>query len=319
MIPRLDRKTRFYAENLGELIRIEIKYSIKNVANIFEKNDIDFTTSMKGHSPSQALIYRYYSIFLNVLGDYENAGKLALKAKGIIAEDSGVKNSYYIYYLTALAYTKLEQGSSVGAIPIIEQSIIPFTRLHDTKDFLGFYQTEFCYRLALLENTKRLKELCFDGFKNTTDILGKGNYWSNYAASGVIAWYTMNPSDEKEKQYITLLESDFEELHNKEKVRRGFILERYFISRKNIEKSSHYQDIVEQAMDDYYGSVDAINRYYHQIMAAELALLNKDSATAKQHLSEVKVKLCGLGEQNPHRIKYIKLTKSLSMSTCGAI
>lgn len=113
-----------------------------------------------------------------------------------------------------------------------------------------------------------------------------------------------------------MLESDFKELPSIEKVRRGLILERYFISRKRIEKSEYYQTMVTQSIEDYYGSVDAINRYYHKIMAAELALLKGNKAEAIAKLAKIKHKMCALEDINPQKIKFLKLQQSLNQALC---
>ena len=96
----------------------------------------------------------------------------------------------------------------------------------------------------------------------------------------------------------------------------GALLLRYYISRKNIEKSIFYQNMVSIAVEDDYGSVDAVIRYYHQMMAAEIDLLQQDKISAITKLTNIKQNMCSLGDRNPDKVKYLKLQRSLNQPTC---
>jgi serine/threonine protein kinase len=317
IISRLDRKTKTYGNKISLLILLEIKHSMERVADILKQNNVNFLSSQKTKSVPLARVLRYQSIYLKSLGEYEQAVEIANKAATLQKLGGGDENSFFNYFLVAIAYHYLDSGETINAFALIEDQIIPFSSEYEEKDYLGYYQTEFCYRLALIENTERLKNLCFDGFINVEKSLGIDNYWTKYSTSGVVAWYTLQQPIETEKYYVELLEKEFDKLPSKEKVRRGFILERYYISRNNIEKSSHYQLEVAQAIDDYYGSVDAIDRYYHQVMVAELDVLKGDKSQAITKLKNIKQKMCSLADKNPQKIKYHKLQNSLNQSFCS--
>ena len=99
-------------------------------------------------------------------------------------------------------------------------------------------------------------------------------------------------------------------------MRYGTVLLGYYISRHNIEKSNYYKGIVSTAIESDYGSVDAIIRYYHQIMAAEIDLLQQNKTSAITRLNKIKQKMCSLGESNPNKIKYLALLRSLDQPSC---
>jgi serine/threonine protein kinase len=319
LISHADTKSKRYATNLNLILDIEIQEDMESIEEILKKNKVNFSSSIQlKYSPNPKML-RYQSMYLKSLGKYDQAVEIAKKASYLLKIQEGGDTEYYNYFLVAIAYHYLDAGETTHALALIEDHIIPFSKEHEEQDYLGYYQAKFCYRLALIENTERLKKLCFDGFTNLEESLGIDNYWTRYTASGVVAWYTLQPPNDAENYYVELLETEFDDLLSREKIRRGIILERYFLSREKIEKASYYQLEVKLAIEDYYGSVDAIDRYYHQVMAAELALLKNAPLMAKQSLSKVKDKLCDLDVKNPHRIKYIKLTESLNMSNCNAI
>jgi serine/threonine protein kinase len=315
LINQMENK-KVYRSKLSLLLAFEITFSMDSVEKILQQNNITFKSSLEEVSLSDAVMIRTQGAYFNSLGQYGKAIKLANKAATLKDNESGHNDSYYNYFIARVAYSYLDAGETVKAMNLIEGQIIPFLTKYESIDSLGYYQAVFCYKLALNENSERLKKLCFDGFNNLKDSLGLDNYWTKYTASGVVAWYTLQTPSEDEKFYVNLLESDFKELPSIEKVRRGLILERYFISRKRIEKSEYYQTMVTQSIEDYYGSVDAINRYYHKIMAAELALLKGNKAEAIAKLAKIKHKMCALEDINPQKIKFLKLQQSLNQALC---
>jgi serine/threonine protein kinase len=315
LINQMDNK-KIYRSKLSLLLAFQVTFSMDSVANILQQNNITFKSSLEETSFSDAVMIRIQSAYFKSLGQYEKAIKLANKAAALKDNESGHNDSYYNYFIVRVAYSYLEAGDTVKAMSLIEGQIIPFITKYESKDSLGYYQAVFCYKLALNENSERLKNLCFDGFNNLRDNVGIDNYWTRYTASGVVSWYTLQPVTEAEKYYVKLLESDFEEASSQEKINRGFILERYFISRNKIEKSEYYQTVVAQSIEDYYGSVDAIDRYYHQIMVTELALLKGNKAKAIATLANIKQKMCSLADINSQKIKYLKLQKSLNQASC---
>jgi hypothetical protein len=315
LVYKLEDKKSYHSK-ISLLVELELDLSMANVAKIFVDKNISFESSLKEESLSKVRLLRAQSIYLQSLGKYKQALTLVKKAAAMQKARRSEYNAGFHYFLVAVAYHYLDAGDTANALPLIEERIIPFSKKYDQKDYLGYYQSQFCYRLALIENSSRLKGLCFDGFNNVEESLGIDNYWTKYTASGVVAWHTLQTPSEDEKYYVNLLESDFEELPSKERVRRGFILERYFISRKSIEKSEKYQTMVAQSIEDYYGSVDAIDRYYHQIMAAELALLKGNKVEAITNLAKIKHKMCGLTDKNPQKIKFLKLQQSLNQALC---
>jgi len=315
LINQMDSK-KVYRSKLSLILAFQITFSMDSVAKILQQNNITFKSSLEEVSFSDAVMIRTQAAYYNSLGQYGKAIKLANKAATLKDDESGHNDSFYNYFIVRVAYSYLDAGDTVKAMNLIEGQIIPYLIKSESKESLGYYQAVFCYKLALNENSERLKKLCFDGFSNLKDNAGIDNYWTKYTAGGVVAWYTLQPVDEAEKYYVELLESDFKEASSQEKINRGFILERYFISRKHIEKSEYYQTMVAQSIEDYYGAVDAIDRYYHQIMAAELALLKGNLAEAIAKLANIKQKMCALGDINPQKIKYLKLQQSLNQALC---
>jgi len=199
---------------------------------------------------------------------------------------------------------------------IFEEKILPVSIKHYEKDSVGYFQTRACINLARLENSKRLKGLCLDGFSNVDSSLEKDDYWIKYAASGVVSWYTLQPYNEAEDYYVKLLEANIEQSNNVNKIKYGTILLQYYISRKNIDKSIYYQEIIASGVEADFGSVDAIIRYYNQIMAAEVDLLQHDKTSAITKLTNIKSKMCSLENKNPSKIKYLKLQHALNQPSC---
>ena len=319
LVFKLDKTSSQFTYHFGDFLREQITYGVGKYEEILGKYKMRLEPDLKNNSYAMVSIYRANSEYLGILGEFKKAEITIEYALELISNEQGENNTYFVYFLDQLIKLKLQQGNSEEALNLTEQKVIPITKKYDPLQWLGMYQASYCELLSQIENSSRIKKLCFDGFDNTVAGVGLDSEWIDTALSGVISWYALEQPDTKESYYLDILEKRFDKLAAGKKVRIGFIIEKYFITRRNFDKASHYHHVVARTMDEYYGKVDAINRYYHQVMAAEIALLKNDSATAKQHLSEVKVKLCGLGEQNPHRIKYVKLTKSLSMSTCGAI
>jgi serine/threonine protein kinase len=319
LVFQLDKSSSHFSYHLGNLLREQLTYGIETYEEVLKKANIDLETNPLNTKTSMKTIYRSNSQYLGILGEYKKAEDIIEQALELITKEEGNDNTTYVYYLSQLVILKLQQGYSEEALLLIEQKILPITKKYDSLQWLGMYQAIYCEKLSLISQTSYVEQLCFDAFNNTLASAGRDSEWIVSALSGLIAWYSLQPHDKKEFTYLDILEKRFDKLAAGKKIRIGLVLEKYFISRKNIEKSLYYQRIVEETMNAYYGSVDAIDRYYHQVMAAELALLKNAPLMAKQNLSKVKDKLCDLDVKNPHRIKYIKLTDSLNMSNCNAI
>jgi len=258
-------------------------------------------------------LLQFHSKYFGLLGEYDKAIKLAEKVLEL--KDVNTGNDYH-FSLLNLAFAYFKAGDMAKAMSLVEEKILPFSEEHDTADFYGFYQVKFCIQLTLFENSERLKSLCFDGFNNMKDTLGVDNHWSRYGSAAVIAWYALQAPDNKESYYVDLLTSHYQNFNSIEKISTGLILERYFISRKQVEKAMYYQDQINNTIEDYYGSVDVITRYVHQIMAAEIDFLQNDKASAISKLNNINGKICGLTDKNPYKVKYIALQHSLKQSAC---
>jgi len=311
-----DKKT--YRSKLSLLLAFEITKSMDAVAKILRENNITLASSLQETSVSDAVMIRTQSVYLQSLGQYDKAIKLSNKAAALQDRASGNNDSYYNYFIVQVVYNYLDSGDTTKAMNLIEEQLIPFITKYEGKSYLGYYQAVFCNRLALLEDSERLKKLCFYGFNNLKESAGVDAYWTKFTAGGLVSWYTLQPANAQEIYYVELFESDFEALSSQNKIIRGFILERYFIRRGNIEKAMYYQTVVAQSLDDYYGGVDAIYRYYHQMMKAEIALLKNDKIDAMTRLRKIAHKMCHLEDQNPQKIKYIKLQQSLKQTLCPA-
>jgi len=307
---------KVYRSKLSLLLAFEITKSMDNVEKILKENNITFDTSLKQGQVSDAVMIRTHSVYLQSLGLYEKTIKLSNKAAALQDHASGNNDSYYNYFIVQVVYNYLDSGDVTKAMSLIEEHLIPFMSKYESKSYLGYYQTVFCNRLSLIQDSKRLKELCFNGFKNLKASAGIEGYWTKFTAGGVVSWYTLQPANAQEVYYVELFESDFEALSSQNKILRGFILERYFISRGNIKKSMYYHTVIAKSIDDYYVRVDTIYRYYHKIMKAEIALLRNDKISAMTELSSIAHRVCHLDDRNPQKIKYLKLQKSLNQTYC---
>jgi len=296
------------------LLQLEMNYSMENAEKILLENNITYESSLSNASISNIQLLQFQSKYYEVLGEYEKA--IGLAEKVLDLKDSNTGNDYH-FSLLNIAFAYFKAGNVTKAMRLVEDKIIPYTAKNDTQDFLGFYQVKFCIQLSLFENSDRLKNLCFDGFNNMKDTLGVDNHWSRYGSAAVIAWYTLQPFDDEESYYVNLLTSHYEKFNSIEKISTGFILEQYFISRKNVEKAIYYHTEVKNTIDVYYGIMDSINRYFHQIMAAEIDLLQHDKKSAIAKLANIKPKMCSLGDSNPHKVKFLALQQSLNQSACN--
>lgn len=299
------------ASKLSLLLGIDMSHSMADVANTLQEYDITFESSMKENAQNNASLLHILGVYYAALGQYEKTIKLYEKSMQFYVNERGSEDPYL---LSRIALVHLRMGDVVTGMGMFEEQILPLSTEHYEKDAVGYFQTRACKKLALLENTKRLKNLCFDGFGNVEKSLEEDDYWIKYAASGVVAWYTLQPANEAEIYYVKLLESNLEKSNSVNKMNYGVLLLRYYISRKNIEKSIFYQNMVSIAVEADYGSVDAVIRYYHQLMAAEIDLLQQDKISAITKLTNIKQKMCSLGDRNPDKVKYLKLQRSLNQT-----
>ncbi|MGL1957401.1 MAG: serine/threonine protein kinase [Colwellia sp.] len=295
------------------LLQLEMNYSMGNAEKILQDYNITYESSLLNASISNIPLIQFHSKYFEVLGEYDKAIMLADKVLEL--KDANTGNDYH-FSLLNLAFAYFKAGDMVNAMSLVEEKILPFSAEHDTADFYGFYQVKFCLQLSLYENSERLKNLCFDGFNNMKNTLGVDNHWSRYGSAAVIAWYTLQAPDKEEFYYVDLLTSHYQNFNSIEKISTGLILEKYYISRKLTEKANYYQVQVNNTIDNYYDSVDTIVRYYHQITAAEIDLLQNDKTNAITKLNKINEKICGLNEKNPYKIKYIALQHSLNQSAC---
>lgn len=171
LINKMENKKN-YLGKVSLLMEIESDLSMENLARILQKNNITFSSSIEGKSLSRARVLRSQSIYLQSLGKYQQAIAIAKKATTLQKNINGDDNSAFHFALVAVAYHYLDSGNTANALPLIEEQLIPFSTEYEEKDYLGYYQSQFCYRLALIENTDRLKGLCFDGFNNLKTALG---------------------------------------------------------------------------------------------------------------------------------------------------
>jgi len=295
------------------LLQLEMNYSMANAEQILQDNNITYESSLSNASTSNIPMLQFHSKYFEILGEYDKA--IGLAEKVLELKDANTGNDYH-FSLLNLAFAYFKAGDMVNAMSLVEEKILPFSKEHDTADFYGFYQVKFCIQLSSFENSERLKSLCFEGFNNMKDTLGVDNHWSRFGSAAVIAWYALQAPDKRESYYVDLLTSHYRNFNSIEKISTGLILERYFISRKHIEKSMYYQKQVNSTIENYYGSVDVITRYIHQIMAAEIDLLQHNKSSAISKLNNISEKICGLNENNPHKIKYIALQHSLNQPVC---
>lgn len=299
---------------LALVLGIDLEHSMEDVAFTLNKYGITFESAMEERVPTNASILHTIGLYYAALGEYEKAAKLNEKSMQLYVSERGGKDPYLLF---RVANMYLAAGNIKAGMDLMENQVFPLSLKYYEQDSLGYFQTRTCKKLVLLENTKRLKDLCFGGVANVEESLGDDVYWLKLAVSGVVAWYALQPDHESKESYINLLEHDFEKNNNVNKMNYGTILLRYFISRKNIEKSIYYHNIISLAADVDYGGVDAIIRYYNKIMAAEIDLLQHDKKRAIDKLANIKPKMCGLGDKNPHKVKFLALQQSLNQPACN--
>ncbi|MDP2559630.1 serine/threonine-protein kinase [Psychrobium sp. 1_MG-2023] len=298
---------------LSLILGIDLNHSMEHVADTLQKYDITFESAMNNATQSHPPILYIIGLYYASLGEYEKAIALHKKSMKQYVSDRGGEDPYLLF---RVANMHLAAGDVVTGMRLIEQQILPQSAEHYELDTLGYFQTRTCKKLALIENSQRLKDLCFDGYSNVEKSLGEDGYWLKLAASGVVAWYTLQPANEAENDYVKLLESNFESNNNVNKMKYGTVLLRYYISRKDIDKAMYYQNEVAIATEADYGSVDAVIRYYHQIMVAEINLLQGDKASALVKLDSIKNKMCSLGDSNPNKVRYLELLNFLGQPDC---
>jgi serine/threonine protein kinase len=299
---------------LSLLLGMDLDRSMENVANTLQKYGITFESLKKDNAQVNASILTIVGHYYASLGEYEKAITLYKKSMQLYVSERGSEQGPYLLF--RIASVHLSAGNIVTGMNSIEEQILPLSTKGYEKDVVGYFQTKTCKKLALIENTKRLENLCIGGFSNAEESFEKGSYWIKFAASGVVSWYTLQPFSEAENYYVKLLESDFEKSNSVNKINYGTVLLQYYINRKNIEKSIYYKNIVSIAVEADYGSVDAIVRYYNQMMAAEIDLLQNDKLSAITKLINIQQKMCSLSDKNPQKIKYRRLQHSLNQPSC---
>lgn len=306
--------TKLDTSKLSLLLGMDLDRSMENVANTLQKYGITFESSMKKNAQNNSSILNIIGQYYASLGEYEKTIELYKKSMQLYVSERGSEGDPYLLFKIASMY--LSAGDVVTGMSLIEDQILPLARERYETDVVGYFQTRTCKKLALYENTQRLENLCFDGFAKAEESFEKDSYWIKFAASGVVSWYTLQPANEAENHYVKLLATNLEKSNSVNKMKYGAVLLRYYISRKNIEKSIYYKNIVSAGVEADYGSVDAIIRYYNQIMAAEIDLLQDDKLSAITKLNNIRQKVCSLGDKNPQKIQYLKLQKSLKQSSC---
>lgn len=307
-----------YYDILGTILQKLNKYSMAEVEKIILGNDFSLKYLNSSLSKKKVHSYRFYSFYLSAKGEYSEAEVIVRKLVDITSNQSGKNNKYYIYLLEGLISNLLQQGKYEEALLYITNEVIPYAKNHLSLDYLGFYQSIFCSKIAMSGYQKSLDKLCFNGYLNTVNELGKDNYWSKFALKGIVAYFTTKELVDDESIYVNELEQSLIGLPSKQVLAHSTVLFNYFVSRNNLTKAEKYLNLSEKALEQFYDSMDTIKRDYHQIMAAELDILKGDDLNAISKLNKVHKKVCSLGDKVPQKVKYLKLQNSLNQHFCRA-